>query len=434
MTEPGHRPIIDQLRDTLAFAVEQVPWYSERSQDYAVAIEEYADLARLPIIDRDTVLADPLAFTSGDVHPTSTSYTSSTTRGIGMPRWRSAAEGEALNRLLGARGPTGTDAGDPGITLVIHPFDQGAPDPAATRADFAFVAMYVPWHYELIHQALRDGWSTPGGRRRISAVECFSPGLRILTTWFEQRGIDPGAFGVEKLYGYGSIQSEPWRRRLRESWQAAYEDIYGMSEVLLSGAHECPLCSAYHYDVPIIPEVVHPSTRAQIDRGTGIMVFTELYPYSQLQLFVRYWSDDLVELAPPCPLGGFGVFFRGRRSASVVLDTDGDGSLVVGALQVGEICASLPDTALAPIEWAGWAPDVGAPQFHLGSSGREIVVRVALRYPPALFPEAADRVRTHIEAALIAQVTGLGAAIGDGAAGLRVETVAVDALSETTKV
>src|SRR5580704_10355688 len=120
-TAPGSRPLVDQLRDTLEYAVARIPWYRQRASAYGRPIDNRDDLATLPIIDRAAVLADPRAFAATEEWPSSITYSSSTTGGVGRPRWRSAAE---LRAWIEHRGPL-PDA--TGTTLAIHPFDQGPP-------------------------------------------------------------------------------------------------------------------------------------------------------------------------------------------------------------------------------------------------------------------------------------------------------------------
>ena len=441
MTVPGHRPYGEQLADTLAFAVEHIPWYRDRVHEYRRPMRDSEDLARLPIVGRADVLADQRAFASTDEWPASISYSSSTTGTVGQPRWRSEAEQRALIDLLVASRPDAVPGEeDDGVTLVIHPFDQGPPSAPAWVTRRVYVAMLVPWHFELIHQILRDGWESPAGRLPVTAVDCFSPGLRILTQWFEQRQIEPASFGVTHLFGYGSIQPASWRRRLEASWGADYRDLYGLSEVVLSDSAQCPLCHAYHFVLPIVPEVVDPITREPIDRGTGVLLLTELYPYAQMQLLVRYWTDDLVELAPPCPLGGFGFTFRGRRGSSVVVERADGPALVIGSLQVGEVCAASADLAIDGVSWAPWAVDAGAPRFSLTSlttaatEGTDVHVTVELRYPPEQFPERATAAIDEIAAGLRSVVTGLDAAVDRGTVRLRVTAVGPGELPDTVKV
>ncbi len=437
MTEPGHRPYSEQLADTLRFAVQNIPWYRDRADDYRGPLRTPEDLAQLPIIDRASVMANQRAFASSDELPSVINYSSSTTGGIGQPRWRSDAERLALANLLAPSRDTSEGAGSrnpDGITLSIHPFDQGPPLEGTTATRRLFVGMYVPWHFELIKQILTEGWESPAGRLRVTAIDCFSPGLRILTEWFDQRQIDPRTFGVDVLFGYGSMQPATWRRRLTETWGAAYCDLYGLTDVVLSESAQCPLCHAYHFKFPIVPEVVDLITRQPITTGTGVLLLTELYPYAQLQLLMRYWTDDIVELVRPCPLGGFGIKFRGRRTSSVVIERDGRAPFVIGSLQVGEVCAEFADVALSQIPWATWAHDVGVPRFSLALADRQVQVVVELRYSPALFPEPANAVTSGITADLRREITGLAEAIDDGEIELLVTCVGAGQMPDTVKV
>lgn len=447
MTEPGRRPYREQLADTLAFAVEHIPWYRERADLYRGPLHDNADLARLPIIDRATVVNDQRQFVSSDRWPSAISYSSSTTGGIGQPRWRGDAERRAMTDLYSAsmaeaddRSADGTTSqADTGVTLVIHPYDQGPPQMPADVTRRLYVAMLVPWHFDLIHQFLRDGWRSPSGTQRVEAVDCFSPGLRILTEWFEQRQIDVGSFGVDHLFGYGSIQPAPWRRRLATAWGATYHDLYGLTDVVASDSDQCPLCRAYHFGLPIVPEVVDPVSRQPVDDGLGVLLLTELYPYAQVQVLMRYWTDDLVELARPCPFGGFGFLFRGRRSSSVVIERDDQRPLIIGSLQVGEICADSADVAISEVSWAPWAKDVGAPKFALSSAigdgaVAEVRVVVELRFSPALFPARAAAATDDIYQRLQVEVTGVAEATGSGQLALSVDAVGPGQLVDAIKV
>jgi hypothetical protein len=170
-----------------------------------------------------------------------------------------------------------------------------------------------------------------------------------------------------------------------------------------------------------------------------VLLLTELYPYAQTQLLMRYWTDDLVELARPCPLGGFGFVFRGRRSSSVVIERDGQRPVIIGSLQVGEICAESPDVAISEISWAPWAKDVGVPKFVLSSQVgdadvSEVHVGVELRFSPALFPERAAAATHEIHERLQTEVTGVAEAVDSGRLKLSVDAVAPGQLADAVKV
>jgi hypothetical protein len=392
----------DMLRETLAFAREEISWYG--GDRYNIALNEPGDLARLPIVTPADMLADPAAFSSSDEWPVGVSYSSSTTGRVGRPRWHSAGELTAIGAL--AKAEDVLPAWDE-VALVIHPYDQGPTLSPPGRWNTIYAALFVPWHYEHVLDLLRSGWRRPGGVARISLLDASNPVLRVLTCWFESRGVDPRSFGIRHLEGYGSLQATNWRDRLVRSWGASYQDLFGLSEVKMSTARECPVCNAYHFLLPIVAEIVDPMTRQPVTDGTGVLVLSELLPYAQLQVLLRYWTADLVEVAGRCVTFGSGFYPLGRRSTSAVIERPGRRPLVVGDLQVAEVCAELADVALAEIAWAPWARDAGAPLCRIEAEGRRVVVTVGLRYAIDLFRKRTEEVQAAVRDRLLANVSGL---------------------------
>ncbi|MCA9660724.1 MAG: hypothetical protein KC486_20450 [Myxococcales bacterium] len=428
-----HDDPLPHLRATLEYATAKIPYYRERPA-YARPLESLEELAALPILDPADYVAAPERFAVPGLWPDQISYSSTTTGALGRPRWHLQREIDAHAALIGADAPPEGD--DPGpVTLVIHPYDQGGGQRPSGFPRTIYAPFLVPWHYEHILKLLEEGWRTPLGTRRIEHIDAFSPALRIYTVWLAQRGIDPAAFGVKALTGYGSIQPPPWRRRLRRRWGAAYDDLYGLSEVKQSAAAPCPLCGALHHLGPIVGEVVDPETRAPIDRGVGVLVLTELYPYAELQLLVRYWTDDLVELTGPCVLADLGFRFLGRRSSGVALPRDGDAPAYVGALEVGEAISESADVALHTFPWAPFAHDVGAPRFTLraGETAGSARVEVELRYSPELFPRRAAAACAELRDALLTAIPRLRARVDAGAASLEVLPREPGSLAAPTK-
>ena len=421
---------LDLLKDTLSFAVKHIPYYRRRSKVYSVPINNLSDLSKLPFVEPDEFVKNPQRFVSSKKWPDAVSYSSSTTGDIGRPRWHSEKEFQAYFEFCRRMGWTGVDM----MSLSIHPFDQGpAPSfPDDIRA--VAVPLLVPWHYEKIHRILRDGWEAPDGFHKVHHMHGFSPGLRILTEWFRQREIDPASFGIQLLEGYGSIQPEVWRRRLEKTWNARYIDRYGLSEIKHSSGVECADCGAYHFLPLVITEVVDIKTRKPVQEGIGIMVFTELYPFAQLQVLVRYWTGDIVEIAPACSHSSFGVRFLGRLLQSVVYRHPRAKPVVVGSLQVGEVCAEFPDIALSQISWADWAKDVGCPRFELSSEDSKLIIRVELRYSPELFPDRVREIKAHLGSALTEKVKDLGSAVKRREVDLQIQVAGPGEISNPVKV
>jgi phenylacetate-coenzyme A ligase PaaK-like adenylate-forming protein len=201
----------------------------------------------------------------------------------------------------------------------------------------------------------------------------------------------------------------------------------------MSGAAQCPICGGYHFHRPIVAEVVDVDSGEPRSEGTGVLVLSELYPLAQAQLLLRYWTGDLVEFAAPCLLSSMGFKLRGRVEYSVFGPPDTAG-LVIGSLQVGEICAESPEVATSPVSWAPWAIDAGAPRFTLLSSERQADVHVELRFDPALFPERAEQTCRALREQLVREISGLAKAVKTARFHVGVTAVRPGALLEPTSV
>lgn len=420
--------LLPGLEQTRRFAVRNIPWYRDR-EEYQQPLGQLSDLGRWPLIKPEVFRDSPWVFASNLEWPAGITFSSSTTGNTGRPRWHSHAEGVAYDEFVRrARPRTGK-----GFTLNIHAFDQGAALASPGESGTQFVPLLNPWHYELILSLLRDGWRNRAGTHRVELIHAFSPGLRVLTNWLQERDIDPSDFGVCMLTGYGSIQPESWRRRLEREWSAKYVDQFGLSEVKMSAAIQCQVCGNYHFHRPIFAEVVNPENGDPCKEGAGILVLSELYPLAQAQVLLRYWTGDLVELAEPCMLSTFGFRPLGRAQYSVYGPPYGSGP-VVGSLQVGEICAEFPDVATTPLAWASWATDAGPPRFSLRGTDQGAELVVELRFDPALHPGRAEQTCQFLQQRLENEITGLLAASREGRFKLHVTAVRPGVLSETTRV
>lgn len=418
-----------RLHETLRFAVAEIPYYRDRADRYAVPIETLEALEQLPVVTPEAFVADPRAFSSGVSWPEVTTFSSATTGDIGRARWRSFDELDAMRSFQEQAGLAGPED----VTLWIHAFDQGQPTLVPGTDNVVCVPFLLPWHCAYILRLLEEGWEGPTGRRTVERLLGFSPALRILTVYLEDRGVFPEKFGVKSLEGFGSIQPWVWRRRLERSWGAPYQDLYGLSEVVGSEGRSCPVCGAYHFFQPIIAEVVDPVSGARIREGLGELLLTELTPYARLQLLIRYRTGDLVEIAPRCMVSPFGIRFRGRSQHSVVIERDEAPPVVLGSLQIGEICAELSDVAEDPVTWADWAADVGPPRFQLTREASTVRVTVELRYDPALHRERAASVRETLRRTMVRNVRLLDGALEARDLELDVTTVGRGALESITK-
>ena len=176
---------------------------------------------------------------------------------------------------------------------------------------------------------------------------------------------------------------------------------------------ECVACSHYHFPPSVLPEID--------GDDIGELILSSLYPFSQVQLFLRYRTGDLLRRHEICSLyDDYGYSFVGRIKDSVSGVANDGRQAWLSPLAVAEVldaidlgCNAVP-ADMQDLLVAG-AP--GRRIFALCATGDEVVVRVAKR-------QNDDRDLAFVEALIRArnfELTGC-----DIAAALRVELVDAD--------
>lgn len=157
---------------------------------------------------------------------------------------------------------------------------------------------------------LRKRFSIPGVSERVSILAGSHLPILLLTNYILEHEIDSSEFAVRLIALTGRYLTQRWRETLERVWQAAVLDRYSLSEVF-GAASSCPLCTGYHFDLHVVPEIVDIDTKQPISEGIGVLLLTSLHPFVQTQPIIRYWTGDMFELKPTaCPSPGY--FLRGR--------------------------------------------------------------------------------------------------------------------------
>lgn len=181
---------------------------------------------------------------------------------------------------------------------------------------------------------LYRSFEIPGVDDRISHVVGSLSFFKIITQALIERDLNPAETGVRFLHSTGEHISPTWRDILQKQWKALVVDTYSISEIFGS-AGRCLHCGLYHPDTHILPEVVDPFTREPIAEGMGILVLSELYPFSQMQPLVRYWTGDLIMAHQGrCDTGNLAFDFLGRMKYAVTGRFDGIDTILITPVSV----------------------------------------------------------------------------------------------------
>ncbi len=394
------------LRATLEHAWLTSPFYRTLWGRQPVDVHTPADLPALPFVTKQQIDSnlDDVVTTKG--MPDLIQFTGGT-MGVASLRYRTEAE----SRWLGERNRILEKMSGGPRKLCLHvlvPFN--GPEIFVAEWPSINVPLVLEKHFRQVDGLLRREYAFDGWERRVSTIISGLDRLKMLTTYLLERGTDFSAYGVRTIVTSASFLSRHWRRILEESWNARVIDVFGLSEVSDGVAVECDRCTGHHMAPIAIAEVVSLKDRTPIDAGTGILVMTGLYPFVQTQPFIRYWTDDLVEIAPPCPATREpGLRFRGRRSQSVVVDIDGEPSPVLFPTDIVDVLDDLPEVAIEPevIVQGLRSRDIGYHKWRVETrqTGQmpDVLVHVELKFSPCLYRDRTRTLREQIRTDLLSR-------------------------------
>jgi phenylacetate-CoA ligase len=297
---PGARAALQaaRLRDTVAWAVERVPFHRERLS--GISVRGLEDLPALPFTRKSDLREHyPFGLFAVPTGELARIHASSGTKGkptvVGYTAGDLAVWREAMARVMVAAGARPGDMLHVAFGYGLFTGGLGFHD-GAERIGMTVVPV-SSGNTARHHLLLRD-FRPPG----ICGTPSFV--LHIAESLLEQGG-DPRALGLR----YGMFGAEPWTEGLRAALERAFGlhayDIYGLSEIVGPGvAGECERRDGLHVcDDHFLPEIIDPATGAVRPPGhEGELVLTTLT--KRAIPMVRYRTGDLTSLTTePCLCG-----------------------------------------------------------------------------------------------------------------------------------
>lgn len=375
------------LAQTLAHAA-RAPYYRRRWGRRWRSISTLDELGALPLIDKRVASEHQAGLLTTLRPPGVGTFSSGTTRGeayidpLHVPLTDAEREARAL--------PASAEAVDdfPGWTLAViavhHGLPRTLPGPDELR---------VPWLHDLnalsmLETVLRR--PQPDGRR-VTAMTIGSGPLKVFTAWLSQRGVDPSGFGVRLIGTYSYRLSPVWQRLIEQRFGARMYDNYSLSELGTPFTH-CDACGFLHMGhPPLAVELLGLNGTRPVSRGAaGRLVFTTLYPYTQVMPLVRYDSGDVGVEGPVCRLTrqqGYRVLGRLRHGLVIGDDFVLNPVAVRDVLEGAPLVARTPHpmTRLGHVE----SVDLGPPRWQVSREGRRAVLEVEVRFDPDVYGKQA---------------------------------------------
>ena len=424
MTEFANRLI----RATIENA-RRIPFYEKLWSGVDVeSIQHTRDLRRLPLLHKPKAVEFLRTFDYRET-PALLSHSSGTTTGEITVRCRSQRELQAMWDLFKGQ-EAWDDSQELPLILNIACANHGQPVPLPGRGFGLAAVGFDRDVIEHVVQQLTRTYHFPGVSSRVEAIHSSLGFLKMLTLELIERGIPPASLGMKCLVTFGEHLTDAWAERLMRIWNAELVDRYSCSETI-GGARRCSDCGWLTFDPLSFPEAVDPVTEQPIEDGVGLLVLTELYPYSDLQPLIRFIPGDLVRIRQTTCKGTAVPTFRflGRHDFCLQDRDCNPPELILFSAEVASVLDGFHELArereFHSLRTDEASQDLPAPlaTTRLVPAGdrRRIEVVVVPKFSIATFPEAAARLRRRIHRALLRECTGLTERLKSGKYDLDVE-------------
>lgn len=173
--------------------------------------------------------------------------------------------------------------------------------------------------YGIIRTAwlLQNEFNFDGYAKKVMQMQTTVMGLCYLHQYLTEQGVDFPKDQLKSITIFGWPVPKTRRAELEAYFGVQINDNYSMSE-MFGGARYCHACDAYHFDPFVHPELIDLETSKKMDVGTGELVLTPLFPFTQRFVLIRYKTGDLVEVKNvDCQKGEKAYIIRGRLKRSL---------------------------------------------------------------------------------------------------------------------
>lgn len=234
---------------------------------------------------------------------------------------------------------------------------------------------------------------------------------------------------LDVLVNLTDVLPQPTHDFLNRAWpRSRVVNRFSISEIV-GGATQLA-DGSLRFDPTMVVETLALDSDDQVEDGVAELTLTELYPFSQIQPFIRYRTGDLVRVERT-EEGSSSIRLLGRLALTPVLYRP-TARILLGMIGLRSRLDGLPELAREEMpDYVPGAAGLGSVlgEWHLDRSEGvrpRFVLRVALTANRYLFPMAAEDVRTRVETHVRAEMSAVGAA---DAADVTIEIVPASDLS-----
>ncbi len=285
------------LRKVLHYAYRNSPFYRhlwDHNKIKPGQISSLSDLARVPLTEPQSLIKDPYGFlclSLGEVARAFTLTTSGTT-GAKKKAFYSHRDLEQISDFMAAC-ISATQA-DGGAVQILLP----------RRSPLGQADLLARGVHSLGRMPLLTG-VTLNSEKQWQTIAEFKPSIVVGSVSRLYRLTQESCLlhsvekmGVKAIIATSEYLSHSMRTRLEQVWGCQVREHYGLTEMGLAVAQECPAQDGFHVnEADLLVEVIDPETGRTLNQGEeGELVFTTLN--REAMPLIRYRTHDLSRLIP----------------------------------------------------------------------------------------------------------------------------------------
>lgn len=397
------------LPKTLFEARDHVPFYAKTWSGVDIsAIKKIEDLWRLPIVSRRS-LENAVGFFRNDQRVASVIHSTGST-GRPFVRYRSREELDAVSAI--AKRVAMIQPQQFQRPHVVYSTITEALHGSAVRIPTLVypIAIRVTsrWLLDLAVDLICRDPIIPGAKGATKEIHGRPRHLLILAHSILRRASDKVRKSVVRVSAVGMPIQSSARIFFRTVFpKAEIDETYSLSEVI-SGAHRCKSCGLFHMETPVVSEVVDLGTAKPLKYGTGMLIVTELFPFSQYQPLIRYETGDIVRALPNACGPRFAFEILGRAPQLPIADLGEGPEVLLTFRSLAEVLEDTSDIARSPVGGQLCPPyntlPLGLPYAHASAHTRNsnktnkirLKIFVGITFDPDVYPEREKQLRSQI--------------------------------------
>lgn len=291
------RSLHDRLLDiTIRQANANVPWY-QNTLPGPEFHTTYESLQSLPTISREIVTSNSDKFISPLTHFGFASFTSGTTDKKPLVIQRCIEEQKYLSELhtlLLLAKESNEKRFSLGLTAANMSHGHMFSIPGK---DYSFT---LNFHQETAYKRgaylLSQEFNFPKFNNRISFISGYFQDIHSFTHYLKQINFDINQNLIKKISCFGMHVTKARRLDVSEYFGCPVDENFSLSEIygFASYNHND---ESFAYCPMVTPEILDPWSNKRIQNGSGELVLTSLYPFTQRFPLIRYRTGDIVSIS-----------------------------------------------------------------------------------------------------------------------------------------